>query len=248
MPAKEPPIDSLIDHLERFLPTYLTATSKRTLSDQIRAHPDDKHYFATSWDGPSEPIQGDGWNGFTKIDFHTRNRHVIAGIVLSNSCDINEDNPSLRSRNIIFAPIIPLRSYENRIRNLPDTPEDKIISHLDAIRKQDTTDIFYLPKSGGTPEVIVQFDDIAAQPIGIFTETGERKKLFRLNNYGFYIMLMKLSIHFTRFGEELDRGGVQPSSIDQHGAVSPHERKHTLSFIDRLKNRLKSKRRPGNRC
>lgn len=209
MPTDEPnhgEPSRLIDHLERVFPYYLTAKSKKKLSDHIGAYPDDKHYYATSRDGPPGPIQGDGWSGFTKLDFDTAERLRISGIVVSNSCDIDEENQSLRDRNVVFAPVIRLATYEARLRRLADVSAEGVKSHLDAIRKQNKTEIFYLPESSTTPELIVQFDDIAAQPLGNFAQLDDRRRLFRLNNYGFYVFLMKFAISFNRFGEELERG------------------------------------------
>lgn len=197
--------DAFIQRLEDVFPHYLTATDKKLLSDRIGSYPSDRHYFSSSWEGPSEPIQGDGWNSFTKLDFYASTKKKIAGIVISNSCDINESNKSLRNRNIVFAPITKLETYENRLRSNSEIPSSKVDVHLDAIRKQNKTEVFYLPESKETPETIVQFDDIAAEPLGSFSKSEDRRKLFRLNNYGFYIFLMKLSIHFTRFGEKINR-------------------------------------------
>ncbi|MPY74917.1 MAG: hypothetical protein GEU87_11705 [Alphaproteobacteria bacterium] len=199
--------DSLVGRLERIFPYYLNAADKKALYEALRNYPANKHYFSASWEGPAEPLQGDAWNGFTKLDFQTADRLKIAGLILSNSCDIDEANASLRDRNVLFAPIVALSAYEDRLRRLPDLNAERIAAHVDAIRKQTKTDVFYLPASTNTPEAIVLFDDITAQPLSNFAETEERKRLFSLNNYGFYVLLMKLSIHFTRFGEELQRQG-----------------------------------------
>ncbi len=83
---------------------------------------------------------------------------------------------------------------------------DRVEGQIKSIRKQEKTDIFYLPASATLPECVVMLDDIRPQPLSMFMrKENNRKRLFRLNNFGFYIFLMKLSIHFTRFGENLDR-------------------------------------------
>lgn len=200
--------EHLHDRLERIFPDYLTAYGKKRLSDHIRAYPDDKHYYSysKSWDEQPGLLQGDGWSGFTKLDFNTTERPIISGIVVSNSCDIDEDNVSLRERNVVFAPIIPLATYEARLRALADVSSERIESHLDSVRKQHKSEIFYLPESSMTPESIVPFDDVATQPLFSFAQFDGRRRLFRLNDYGFYVFLMKFSISFCRFGENLDRG------------------------------------------
>lgn len=205
MAAKSPTsssVDLLPDALAKVFPYYLTNASKEELRNRIKAYPQDQNFYATSWDGPPGPIQGDGWNGFIKLDFGSADRFPVAGIIISNSCDIDEENRSIRRRNIIFAPIVPLADYVERLKGVPD---DKVAAHIDAIKSQQKTELFYLPASGRTPEAIVQFDDISTQPLGSFASIRDRERLFRLNNYGFYIFLMKFSIHFTRFGEALDR-------------------------------------------
>jgi hypothetical protein len=40
----------------------------------------------------------------------------------------------------------------------------------------------------------------------ISRESLKQQRIFSLSNYGFYLFLFKLSIHFTRFGEAVDRG------------------------------------------
>ena len=104
----------------------------------------------------------------------------------------------------MFAPIIPFAAYEGRLRNAQDASAEKISGHLEAVRKQQKPGILYLPPSALTPETLVFFDEIASLPVGAFSR-GERKRLFRLSNYGFYILVMKFAIYFTRFGEGLDR-------------------------------------------
>ncbi|MER9939028.1 hypothetical protein [Mesorhizobium sp. M0011] len=197
----------MADELAKVFPRYLTDASKDELRKRIQAYPNNQNFYSTKWEGPPGPLQGDGWNGFEKLDFATANRYPVAGIVISNSCDIDEENKSLRMRNIVFAPIVPLSRYADQLRSSGKLSDEKIATHLGAIKSQQKTELFYLPESNRTPEAIVQFDDVATQPLGAFAEAPKKERLFRLNNYGFYILLMKFSIHFTRFGEALDRAG-----------------------------------------
>jgi len=53
---------------------------------------------------------------------------------------------------------------------------------------------------------IVFLDRVNNYPLGeMSVEDVKRKKLFVLSNYGLYIFLIKLSIHFTRIQENGDR-------------------------------------------
>lgn len=196
--------EALPERLAKVFPNYLSSFSVARLSQQLAVFRSERLYFSNTWAGPEGPLQGDAWSGLTKINFRSSDKQVISGIILSNSCDIDEDNKALHEKNIVFAPIVPVDIYARKLRQTIED-ETKILTHLDAVRNQDITQIFYLPPSAKTPEAIVAFDDLSAEPIGNFAQNKDRRRLFRLNNFGFYIFMMKLSIHFTRFGEDLDR-------------------------------------------
>ena len=195
--------EKLFDRLNRVLPPYLTSFSREELKKQLRSFPIGNNYFSYQWTGPESPIQGDGWNGFTEINFRSLELKAVAGVVVSNSCDIDESNISLRKRNILFAPIVKLSDYIDRLKEYSHSISS-IKSHISAICAQEKTELFYIPKSNRTPECLVMLDSISHQPLEAFLNS-QRERLFRLNEFGFYIFLMKLSIHLTRFGENLDR-------------------------------------------
>ncbi len=100
-----------IERLIRTFPIYLSDVSKISLARDLETLWENNNYFTHKWDGPSDPIQADGWNQFTFYDFATNEIRETAGIICSNSCDIDVDNLSLRDRNIIFAPILPVSDY-----------------------------------------------------------------------------------------------------------------------------------------
>ena len=61
-------------------------------------------------------LQGDGWRGFQLFSFESGERRSIQGIVLSNSCDISEDNQRVVAPKVVFAPIVKLAAIEARFR------------------------------------------------------------------------------------------------------------------------------------
>jgi hypothetical protein len=84
---------------------------------------------------------------------------------------------------------------------------DDIDAHIAHIRRQEITQIVYLPKNGNlTEDSIVFLDRLNNYPADLF-DVGQIKarKLFSLSNYGLYMFLIKLSIHFTRIQERVDR-------------------------------------------
>jgi hypothetical protein len=81
-------------------------------------------------------------------------------------------------------------------------------SHIRAIVRQEITTFFYLPKGALLPEDhIALLDRINNCDLRFLSEEFVREnRLFSLSNYGLYLFLLKISIHFTRITEGLDRG------------------------------------------
>ena len=76
--------------------------------------------------------------------------------------------------------------------------------------------MLYVPAVAGLPETFVRLDHIRPQPLHSFL-AGQRKRLFSLSQGAFYILLIKLAIHFTRIQERVNRsiggqggGGAAP--------------------------------------
>lgn len=88
-----------------------------------------------------------------------------------------------------------------------DYKDTQIKSHLSDLRKQKITQIFYLPKGGKLfEESFVLFDKINnCENTYLNREKLPQQKIFTLSNYGFYLFLIKISIHFSRIREGIDR-------------------------------------------
>lgn len=165
------------------------------------------NYFLSPYhDGFKDRVlQGDGRRGFQFFDFKKDKLYSVKGLVLSNSCDISPDNTRLVPSRIIFAPLVKLATYRSLLEGIC-TDQERIEARIDSIKKQRTTNIFYLP--AGDPlgeEYIIRFDEVQSMPMATYYDKqGEKKKLFTLNDTGFYMLVFKLSIHFCRF-----EGGVR---------------------------------------
>ena len=196
------------DLFRQYLPTYLNPTQARDLFSELSKFPDNQSVYLH---GPVDgPLQGDGWKGLVAINFHTGARKVLSGVILSNSCDISPDYAQNHPVNLLFSPLIELKKYTERL-SAAGKSNEQIGDICQAIRRQKVTDIFYLPE---LPEVlgesIILLHDIHAHPLDDFLKQ-ERSLLFTLNQYGFYLFLMKLSIHFSRFNEKVQRYPVSPA-------------------------------------
>ena len=135
--------------------------------------------------------------------------HVVSGkqgtpFCWNLGCDISTDNSRVFPGSILFAPLIRLERYVQRLRSA-GKGEAHVESLLDSIRSQLVTTIFYLPtRENVLDESIILLDDIHAHPLPDFVRS-ERSHVFTLSQTAFYIFLMKVSIHFCRFNEGIAR-------------------------------------------
>jgi len=193
-----------LEDIKEHIPYYLTQEAKDGLVKALEGFPWKMNYYTSNYQG--EMLQGDGWNSLDIINLQTAERKSIKGIILSNSCDISPDNPRDIPAHIVFAPIIPLSLYEGLLVQRGIDPE-KLLSKISSIKQQKVTSLFYLPKGGGLEsEHIAVLDDLHTLPAHYFNKKNDKKKEFTLSQAGFYLFLLKLSIHFCRFHENVLRG------------------------------------------
>jgi hypothetical protein len=190
-------------------PFFLPSKSKDKLEKEIRAFLASNNYpnlYISS--GDEHLMQGDAINGLEKIIFDTVKKQEIRGIAFSNSCDMSVENPRIRPMNVCFSPLIKLSAYLELLES-NGIDKTRVSAHGEAIRKQELTNIFFLPSGGINEEdSLVIFDDISSMPLNILASKIEKKDsrvLFSLSQFGHYLLLFKLSIHFCRFSEHIER-------------------------------------------
>ena len=81
------------------------------------------------------------------------------------------------------------------------------------IKEQKITSILYLPSCEALGEdKIIFMDRLQNYPSHNFIEQHPvQDKMFTLSNFGFYLFLIKLAIHFTRIRDGVDREVESPS-------------------------------------
>src|SRR5690606_22208774 len=106
----------------------------------------------------------------------------------------------------LYAPIIAVSRYIN-ILTENGISQEQINSHLKSIREQEITSIFYIPPVEGRIDESMVFLDRISNMRNSLATTKEllSERIFTLSNFGFYLFLLKLSIHFTRIREGVDR-------------------------------------------
>jgi len=190
------------EDLQKQIPYYLTQPQQEGLIKELRNFPNCNLYTTR---GPADALQGDGWTPFEVLSYETGERRRVRGIILSNSCDIATENTRALPPKVTIAPLIALASYQQRLMTA-GVSEDRINSMLRQIKAQEVTSVFYLPPGGDLlEEHIVPLDDVHSIPAGRWSKLEGKRKLFTLSQVGFYLFLMKLSIHFCRMHEAYDR-------------------------------------------
>jgi hypothetical protein len=152
-----------------------------------------------------ELLQGDCWSGLQIYSFNSGAKQAVKGIVLSNSCDVSADNSRVFPPKVVFAPVVKLALLEQRF-NAAGLAKNQIDAKVRAIKAQEVTSLFYLPAGASLSEdYAVLLDDVHSMPSNVFNADTSRTKLFTLSMAGFYMFVFKLSIHFCRLHENVDR-------------------------------------------
>ena len=182
-------------------PDYLTRPEKTRLAEALEQY-ENANYYTRMW--PDDLLQGDGWSGLDIISVENGDRGRVKGITLSNSCDIDPTNRRDMPARITFAPLVTLRGFKDRLSEA-GMAANQIDDKIAAIRKQYVTSLFYLPTGANLSEDhIALLDDLHTLPLRMF-QNADRPKLFTLSQAGFYLFVVKLSIHFCRFSEGISR-------------------------------------------
>lgn len=151
-----------------------------------------------------ERLQGDGWRGLPLFSFASGERQDVRGILLSNTCDVSLENDRTLPPKLVFAPIIKLSAIEARFASRGISPA-QVAGKIGAIKQQIATSVFYLPAGGPLDEdYVALLDDVHSAPVSAH-DNDNREKLFTLSMAGFYLFVFKLSVHFCRLQENVDR-------------------------------------------
>jgi len=198
------------DDIRDFLPKFLSDKELKKMFVEISAMLNNgvaNNYFSTILKDEATIFQGDCLDKMPIFEFEGNNTPEIYKtkvMVLSNTCDISEENSRIVLPRVCYAPIYPLDTY---IAILEEAGKSKtqISSHIESIKNQEYTSILFLPShiNGLGRDIIVYLDRIYNCSVSLINKAD---RLFSLSNFGFYILLLKISIHFTRIRDGVNRG------------------------------------------
>lgn len=210
------------DHFVSLLPSYLTDEQKSRLKDSLLQFSIQRNEV--------EPIPNLDYTNFvtrqdcdyfkqSDIVYEIRYPHLneetvefekyyTTAIILSNTCDISSENPhTLNSKQCLLAPVLELNSFVEDLRMSDYFTEARLQSFLNELKLQRITNLFFVSDNGGD-EYIALLDKIFWFPtdeLNTYLPEMNENKLFSLTQFGYYLFLLKLSFHFCRFPEALDR-------------------------------------------
>jgi len=198
-----------IDDIKIYLPKFLSADSEKELFAGLKDFPnniDGRLY--TGYLKDSEIIyQGDGLMDLLVVNLPSPDIKPVPSMILSNTCDILLDNLRNFPSQLVYAPIFNLKKYQDKLYTESHNSKKQIDSHIDSVRHQRITQVFFLPKiEDKIDDSIVFFDRVCNFPNKLIDRDNlKERRLFTLSDYGAYLFLLKLSIHFTRIKDNVER-------------------------------------------
>lgn len=200
------------EEIKKYLPSYLSAESYSVLIKELSNFPSnvDSRFY---WNFADESVifQGDGINSMPIVLMESLDKGSkwVPCLIFSNTCDLDLLNKRpFGSTRIVYAPIVKMSKYKDVLIS-KRIEINKIEDHFKTIREQRFTQIFYLPKKDNFEESIVFLDKtLNIDNTFILRENLATERIFSLSNYGFYLFLFKLSVHFSRIQERVDRSNA----------------------------------------
>lgn len=198
-----------IEDLKIYLPKYLSSESDKELFKGLKDFPEniDSRLYTKYLEGDKVIYQGDGLSDMLIVNLPETETKPTTSMIISNTCDIDPENQRLFPSQIVYSPIISLKKYRELLLKKTSKKKENIDNHIEDIKKQKITQVFFLPQHEGVLEESIVFLDRVCNCASSSLKRAEipKKRVFTLSDYGAYLFLLKLSIHFTRIKDEVER-------------------------------------------
>lgn len=197
------------EELKKYLPKYLSEENYNNLLSELKSFPDniDSRMY-TSYLNDEVIYQGDGIDNMPIIDLAQSDKgtQAVPALILSNTCDMDLSNIRMFPSSIMYAPIIKLSKYQS-VLSKHCFDANKIENHINNLKQQKITQIMYLPAIGNMEESLVFLDRVFNINNKYIDRTNLKNiRIFSFSDYGFYLLVFKLSVHFSRIQEKVNRG------------------------------------------
>jgi hypothetical protein len=197
------------DDIKLYLPKYLSPSAEQNLFDQLKQFPNnlDSRFYSEIVRQEDILYQGDGIEELLITNFPNQEIRKSSAMLISNTCDMSPNNKRVFSGHFCYSPILKISKYREKLLLEHAFSTERIEQFINNIKMQKISQILYLPNNNGLKEEgFIFFDRINSCSLDYLkNEEISGKKLFSLSDYGLYIFLFKLSIHFTRINEGKSR-------------------------------------------
>lgn len=197
-----------LDEMQLFLPSYLSASNKKELFEQLAKFADDGSWqpYGAGSVYPEHLLQGDATRDLWFVQLPKTETKQSTGLILSNTCDVDTENDRKIPANVVYCPLIEEQRFESFVTRHYGS-EEAASCFLKDSRAQGTTNVIYFPKASPTDTAYYALLDrichISRNSLPV--DFAGKSKVFTLSQVGFYLFLIKISIHFTRLQEGITR-------------------------------------------
>jgi len=115
-------------------------------------------------------------------------------------------------KEAVVAPLAPLNEFLNDYQQLSENNEEQLKQFVLGLKRQEITNILYLPPNEHNGiDYIVRLDKISWIPRNelrkIFESlaSAHTQRFISLSDWGYYLLITKLTSHFCRVPEEAER-------------------------------------------
>lgn len=198
-----------LEEIEKYLPKYLSPENQKELYEQLKSFPDNiSKIYGSDFTFDMGILQSDIVGNIPFYNLPDTSYKTTKVMVISNSCDIDPSNDRPIPPKISYIPLISLEKFIQLLKS-KSIDDNRIRGIVESIKKQEKTNMFYLPKGANIQEdSVALFENVLSIDRDYFFKEALKtnSKIATLGNYGFYMFLLKLSIHFTRIQEAVNRG------------------------------------------
>lgn len=200
-------VHEIFEDIKIYLPKYLSEESTAALFKDLSGftqHLKTRKFYTNKLD-EKIVFQGDGIKILPLVNLPDSALYEAAALVLSNTCDYDQREQGI-DPCLIYAPIIKISDYINMLEK-NGYSSSNIEEYIKKIKEQRITQYFFLPSGEfSKEESIVLLNRVSSCDSSYIDESSIKDiRWFSLDNFGWYIFLLKLSIHFTRVREKVDR-------------------------------------------
>jgi len=196
-----------LEEIQKFLPTFLSQGSEQAFLDEVKAflRAQSKPFYTNALAHEDLIFQGDGLESLLLIKLPDPTIKPGRGMVLSNTCDLDMSNRRLFPSSICYAPILSYEKYIELIRSRYSA--ERVNEHEQKIKAQLITQLFFLPRGGRLAGEGLVFLDriISVSNDAVKRDDLKQSRLFTLSDFGAWLLALKLSIHFSRIRDKVDR-------------------------------------------